>query len=91
MPQQSNKAVHRLLISRLVISAVVVSVLVSILVIINARDKVSEIAMDRARQGALNISVLAADILNDGDLVTVDGHLGIVTVGATDFELELRS
>ena len=32
----------------------------------------------------------AADILSDGDLVTVDGHLGIVTVGAADFELELR-
>jgi pyruvate,water dikinase len=30
----------------------------------------------------------AADVLGDGDLVTVDGHLGIVTVGATDFELE---
>jgi pyruvate,water dikinase len=30
----------------------------------------------------------AADALGDGDLVTVDGHLGIVTVGATDFELE---
>ena len=32
----------------------------------------------------------AADVLSDGDLVTVDGHLGIVTVGAADFELELR-
>ena len=32
----------------------------------------------------------AADILSDGDLVTVDGHLGIVTVGVADFELELR-
>ena len=30
----------------------------------------------------------ASDVLGDGDLVTVDGHLGIVTVGATDFELE---
>jgi pyruvate,water dikinase len=30
----------------------------------------------------------ASDLLGDGDLVTVDGHLGIVTVGATDFELE---
>ena len=31
----------------------------------------------------------AADILKNGDLVTVDGHLGIVTVGAADFNLEL--
>jgi len=30
----------------------------------------------------------AADILEDGELVTVDGHLGIVTVGAAEFELE---
>jgi phosphoenolpyruvate synthase/pyruvate phosphate dikinase len=30
----------------------------------------------------------AGDVFGDGDLVTVDGHLGIVTVGATDFELE---
>ncbi len=61
-------AIHRLLISRLVISAIVVSVLVSGLVIVNAKDKVSEIAMDRARQGALNVSVLAADILNEPGL-----------------------
>ena len=31
----------------------------------------------------------AADILKNGDLVTVDGHLGIVTVGAAEFDLEL--
>ena len=31
----------------------------------------------------------AAAILQNGDLVTVDGHLGIVTVGAADFDLEL--
>ena len=31
----------------------------------------------------------AADILKNGDLVTVDGHLGIVTVGAPEFDLEL--
>jgi pyruvate,water dikinase len=31
----------------------------------------------------------AAEILNNGDLVTVDGHLGIVTVGAAEFDLEL--
>jgi pyruvate,water dikinase len=30
----------------------------------------------------------AADILVDGDLVTVDGHLGIVTVGEPEFDLE---
>lgn len=30
----------------------------------------------------------AADVLKDGDLVTVDGHLGIVTVGAAEFDLE---
>jgi hypothetical protein len=27
--------------------------------------------------------------LRDGDLVTVDGHPGIVTVGPPDFDLEL--
>jgi len=31
----------------------------------------------------------AAEILHNGDLVTVDGHLGIVTVGAPEFDLEL--
>jgi len=31
----------------------------------------------------------AADILKNGDLVTVDGHLGIVTVGPAEFDLEL--
>ena len=31
----------------------------------------------------------AAAILKNGDLVTVDGHLGIVTVGSADFDLEL--
>ncbi len=31
----------------------------------------------------------AADILKNGDIVTVDGHLGIVTVGAAEFDLEL--
>jgi pyruvate,water dikinase len=31
----------------------------------------------------------AADLLENGELVTVDGHLGIVTVGAAEFELEL--
>jgi pyruvate,water dikinase len=32
----------------------------------------------------------AGDILGNGDLVTVDGHLGIVTVGEPEFHLELR-
>jgi pyruvate,water dikinase len=32
----------------------------------------------------------AADILKDGDLVTVDGHLGIVAVGEPEFDLELH-
>jgi phosphohistidine swiveling domain-containing protein len=31
----------------------------------------------------------AAESLKNGDLVTVDGHLGIVTVGAAEFDLEL--
>ena len=33
----------------------------------------------------------AHEILKNGDLVTVDGHLGIVTVGAAEFDLELAS
>jgi pyruvate,water dikinase len=32
----------------------------------------------------------AAQILKNGDLVTVDGHLGIVTVGTADFDLEMQ-
>ena len=32
----------------------------------------------------------AAEILKNGDLVTVDGYLGIVTVGAADFDLEMQ-
>jgi pyruvate,water dikinase len=31
----------------------------------------------------------AVEQLRDGDLVTVDGHLGIVTVGPPEFDLEL--
>ena len=31
------------------------------------------------------------DFLNDGDLVTVDGFLGIVTVGPPDFDMELAA
>jgi HD-GYP domain-containing protein (c-di-GMP phosphodiesterase class II) len=68
MSQRSNHTLHRLLITRLLISAIIVSLLVSSLVIYNARDKVSEIAVDRALQGAMNISVLAADILNEPGL-----------------------
>jgi pyruvate,water dikinase len=30
----------------------------------------------------------AVEVLHDGDLLTVDGHLGIVTVGPPEFELE---
>jgi pyruvate,water dikinase len=30
----------------------------------------------------------ATGLLRDGDLVTVDGHLGIVTVGPAEFDLE---
>ena len=30
----------------------------------------------------------AAELLSDGDLVTVDGYLGIVTVGPPEFDLE---
>ena len=32
----------------------------------------------------------AAELLADGDFVTVDGHLGIVAVGAPEFDLELN-
>ena len=32
----------------------------------------------------------AAERLEDGELVTVDGHLGIVTVGEAEFDLEVR-
>ena len=60
--------IHKLLITRLVISAIVVSILVSSLVIYYAKDNVSEIAVDRALQGAMNISVLAADILDEPGL-----------------------
>jgi pyruvate,water dikinase len=33
----------------------------------------------------------AVELLQDGDIVSVDGHLGIVTVGEPDFNLELGS
>jgi HD-GYP domain-containing protein (c-di-GMP phosphodiesterase class II) len=68
MPQRTNKTIHRLLITRLLISAIIVSLLVSSLVIYYAKDRVSEIAVDRALQGTMNISVLAADILNEPGL-----------------------
>jgi pyruvate,water dikinase len=32
----------------------------------------------------------AVDLLEDGQIATVDGHLGIVTVGLPEFDLELR-
>ena len=32
----------------------------------------------------------AAEVLKSGDRVTVDGYLGIVTVGDPEFDLELR-
>jgi pyruvate,water dikinase len=31
----------------------------------------------------------AAEALQNGDLLTVDGHLGIVTVGPPEFDLEI--
>ena len=68
MRQHINKSLHKLLISRLVISALVVSLLVSSMAIYYAKDRVSGIAVDRAVQGAMNISVLAADILNEPGL-----------------------
>jgi pyruvate,water dikinase len=33
----------------------------------------------------------AADVLTNGDFVTVDGYLGIVTLGAPEFDLEFES
>ncbi len=33
----------------------------------------------------------AAALLDNGDVVTVDGHLGIVTVGTAEFDLELHN
>jgi pyruvate,water dikinase len=32
----------------------------------------------------------AVEVLTDGELLTVDGYLGIVTVGAPEFDLEAR-
>jgi HD-GYP domain-containing protein (c-di-GMP phosphodiesterase class II) len=68
MHQHTDKTVHKLLLSRLIISAIVVSLLVSSLVIYYAKDRISEIAVDRSLQGAMNISILAADILNEPGL-----------------------
>jgi phosphohistidine swiveling domain-containing protein len=33
----------------------------------------------------------AIELLHDGDIITVDGYLGIVTVGAPEFDLELAN
>jgi pyruvate,water dikinase len=33
----------------------------------------------------------AAELLRNGDLITVDGHLGIVTIGTADFDLEWQT
>lgn len=32
----------------------------------------------------------AAELLTDGQLVTIDGHLGIVTIGESEFDIELE-
>jgi phosphohistidine swiveling domain-containing protein len=32
----------------------------------------------------------AVESIPDGELVTVDGHLGIVTIGPPEFDLERR-
>ena len=36
------------------------------------------------------LCLLIVDLLPEGEIVTVDGHLGIVTVGPPEFDLELR-
>jgi pyruvate,water dikinase len=38
----------------------------------------------------VNGIVDAMNLLDDGDFVTVDGHLGIVTVGPPEFDIELK-
>ena len=38
----------------------------------------------------VNGIVDAMNLLEDGDFVTVDGHLGIVTVGPPEFDIELE-
>jgi pyruvate,water dikinase len=38
----------------------------------------------------VNGIVDAVELLPDGEIVTVDGHLGVVTVGLPEFDLELR-
>ena len=78
MRQHADKTVHKLLLSRLLISAIVVSLLVSSLVIYYAKDRVSEIAVDRSLQGAINISILTADILNEPGLPRRNEIQGLV-------------
>ena len=46
------------------------------------------IAREVARPG-VHGTTHVVDLLQDGDHVTVDGYLGIVTVGAPEFRLEL--
>ena len=38
----------------------------------------------------VNGIVDAMNLLEDGDFVTIDGHLGIVTVGPPEFDIELE-
>ena len=42
------------------------------------------------RIACVNGIARAVDLLQDGQIVTVDGHLGIVTVGPPEFDLELK-
>ena len=68
MSQRPNKTIHRVLIIRLAMTAILVSLLVGSLAIFYAKDQVSEIAVERALQGAMNISILAANILDEPGL-----------------------
>ncbi|MEA3412127.1 MAG: HD domain-containing protein [Pseudomonadota bacterium] len=68
MNQRRDGTIHRILAVRLLITALVIAVLVSLLVVFTARERVSEIAVDRAMQGAMTISVLTADILDEPGL-----------------------
>lgn len=65
---RTDGAIHKILALRLLITAAIVAVVVSLLVVLTARERVSEIAVDRARQGAMAISVLTEDILDEPGL-----------------------